>query len=84
MRHGARIIGVNNRDLAIFRTDLALSERLIPQFPREVVAVSESGIFTGADARRVRAAGAHAVLVGEALMKAADPASLIADFRRHV
>jgi indole-3-glycerol phosphate synthase len=79
---GAKIIGVNNRDLAIFKTDLALSERLIPQFSKEVIAVSESGIFTGADAARARAAGAHAVLVGEALMKAADPAQLIADFRR--
>jgi indole-3-glycerol phosphate synthase len=78
----ARIIGVNNRDLAIFKTDLALSERLIPQFPKNVIAVSESGIFTGADAARARAAGAQAVLVGEALMKAADPAQLIADFRR--
>lgn len=79
--HGARIIGVNNRDLAIFKTDLGLSERLIPRFPRDVIAVSESGIFTGADARRVRAAGAQAVLVGEALMRAADPAALIAEFR---
>jgi indole-3-glycerol phosphate synthase len=82
LAQGAKIIGVNNRDLAIFKTDLALSERLIPQFPKEVIAVSESGIFTGADAARVRAAGAHAVLVGEALMKAADPARLVADFRR--
>jgi indole-3-glycerol phosphate synthase len=81
--HGATIIGVNNRDLAVFKkTDLAFSERLIPQFPKNVIAVSESGIFTGADAARARAAGAHAVLVGEALMKAADPARLIADFRR--
>jgi indole-3-glycerol phosphate synthase len=79
--HGAKIIGVNNRDLAIFKTDLGLSERLIPQFPRDVTAVSESGIFTAADAARARAAGAHAVLVGEALMKAADPAALIAEFR---
>jgi len=79
--HGARIIGVNNRDLAIFQTDLALSERLIPLFPRGMIAVSESGIASGADARRVHAAGAHAVLVGEALMKAPDPAALIADFR---
>jgi indole-3-glycerol phosphate synthase len=78
---GAKIIGVNNRDLAIFKTDLALSERLIPQFPKDVIAVSESGIFTGADAARVRFAGTHAVLVGEALMKAADPARLVADFR---
>jgi indole-3-glycerol phosphate synthase len=79
--HGARIVGVNNRDLASFRTDLALSERLIPQFPRGTIAVSESGFFTAADAARARAAGAHAILVGEALMKAADPARLIAEFR---
>ena len=79
--HGAKIIGVNNRDLAIFKTDLGLSERLIPKFPRDVIAVSESGIFTAADAARVRAAGAHAVLVGEALMRAADPAALVAAFR---
>lgn len=80
VRHDAKIIGVNNRDLAIFKTDLGLSERLIPQFPRDVIAVSESGIFTAADAARARAAGAHAVLVGEALMKAPDPAALIAAF----
>jgi len=79
--HGAKIIGVNNRDLAVFKTDLALSERLIPQFPKHAVAVSESGIATAADAARVRAAGAHAVLVGESLMRAPDPAALIADFR---
>ncbi len=78
--HGARIIGVNNRDLAVFKTDLGLSERLIPQFPREVIAVSESGIFTGRDAARVRAAGAQAILVGEALMRAEDPAVLIHEF----
>ena len=81
VRHGAKIIGVNNRDLAIFKTDLALSERLIPQFPRDVIAVSESGIHTAADAARVRAAGAHAVLVGEALMRASDPAALAAQLR---
>ncbi len=79
--HGARIIGINNRDLAVFKTDLGLSERLIPRLPRETIAVSESGIFTAADAARARAAGAHAVLVGEALMRAPDPAALIAAFR---
>ena len=80
VNHGAEIIGVNNRDLAIFKTDLGLSERLIPKFPRHVTAVSESGIFSATDAQRVKAAGAHAVLVGEALMKAADPAALLAEF----
>jgi len=79
--HGAEIIGVNNRDLAVFTTDLSLSERLIPRFPSQVVAVSESGIQTAADAGRVRRAGAHAVLVGETLMRAANPADLVASFR---
>jgi indole-3-glycerol phosphate synthase len=81
LAHGAKVIGVNNRDLAVFRTDLALSERLIPLFPDSVVAVSESGITTGADAARVRRAGAHAVLVGEALMRAAEPGSLLEELR---
>jgi indole-3-glycerol phosphate synthase len=81
LAHGAKIIGVNNRDLAVFKIDLGLSERLIPRFPRAVIAVSESGISTPADAARARAAGAHAILVGEALMKAKDPARLLSGFR---
>ena len=79
--HGAGLIGVNNRDLAIFQTDLGLSERLIPRLPAGATAIGESGIRTGADAARLRAAGAHAILVGETLMKAADPAALIRQFR---
>jgi len=82
LRAGARIIGVNNRDLAIFKTDLARSERLIPQIPGDIVRISESGILTGEDAGRVRAVGADAILVGEALMRASSPAALIADFHR--
>jgi len=81
LAHGAKIIGVNNRDLAIFKTDLGLSERLIPLFPEHIIAVSESGIHTPADAARARACGAHAVLVGEALMKTQDPTALIKSFR---
>ena len=80
VKHDAKIIGVNNRDLAVFKTDLAFSERLIPQFPEEVVAISESGIWNKEDAQRAKNAGAHAILVGEALMKAEDTAALIADF----
>jgi len=74
---------VNNRDLAIFKCDLGLSERLIPLFPKDVIAVSESGIFNGVHATRVHKAGAHAILCGEALMKAHDPAQLIREFRNH-
>lgn len=81
VRHGAGIIGVNNRDLATFKTDLALTEKLLPLVPPGIIAVSESGIFTPQDAWRARGAGAHAVLVGEALMKAPSPADLLAAFR---
>ena len=81
LAHGAKIIGVNNRDLAVFKTDLGLSERLIPLIPKHIIAVSESGIHTAIDAARARACGAHAVLVGEALMKALDPGALIESFR---
>jgi len=77
LAHGAQIIGVNNRDLAVFKTDLGFSEQLIPQFPKNVIAISESGIATPADAARVRAAGAHAILVGESLMRATDPRALL-------
>ncbi len=81
LHHDAAIIGVNNRDLAVFTTDLGLSERLIPKFPPHIIAVSESGIVTPADAHRARLAGAHAILCGEALMKSPDPAASIAAFR---
>ena len=82
LAHGAKIVGVNNRDLAVFKTDLAFTERLLPQVPAGIVKVSESGIFGAAEAGRARRAGAHAVLCGEALMKAADTAALLEEFRR--
>lgn len=74
---GARILGVNNRDLTRFTTDLAVTERILPQLPEHLTSVSESGIFTPEDALRARAAGADAVLVGEALMKMKDPEPFI-------
>jgi indole-3-glycerol phosphate synthase len=69
---GAAVIGVNNRDLQTLETSLAPSLRLLPLIPPGPVAVSESGITSGADVARVVAAGAHAVLVGEGLVRAAD------------
>jgi indole-3-glycerol phosphate synthase len=74
---GIRILGVNNRDLARFKTDLAFSETILPQLPEEIIKVSESGIHQPDDARRVRQAGADAILVGEALMRAADPGAFL-------
>jgi indole-3-glycerol phosphate synthase len=71
---GARVVGVNHRDLTTFQVDVGLTERLRPRVPPEIVYVAESGIRIAADARRMRAAGADAILVGEALMRAPDPA----------
>jgi indole-3-glycerol phosphate synthase len=73
---GAPVIGINNRDLQTLTTSLDVSLRLLPAIPPGPVAVSESGISTRADVERVVAAGAHAVLVGEALVRAADVAAL--------
>jgi indole-3-glycerol phosphate synthase len=72
----APVIGINNRDLQTLTTSLDTSLRLLPAVPPGPVAVSESGIFTRTDVERVVAAGAHAVLVGEALVRAADPGGL--------
>jgi len=73
---GARIIGINNRDLGTFQVDLGCFEALRPLIPAGTLAVAESGIHT-AEARRMRLAGADAILVGESLMRAPDiPAAL--------
>ncbi|MGE0227876.1 MAG: indole-3-glycerol phosphate synthase TrpC [Dehalococcoidia bacterium] len=69
---GARVIGVNNRDLRDFREDLGTFERLARCVPAGTTLVAESSIHTAADARRMAAAGAHAILVGEALVKSGD------------
>jgi indole-3-glycerol phosphate synthase len=74
---GARIVGVNNRNLATFVVDLAVSERLLPRLPAAVRGVAESGVRTAADARRLRRAGAANLLVGEALVRAPDPGALL-------
>lgn len=71
------IIGINNRDLATFTTDLATTERLRPLIPADVLVIGESGISSRADVQRMLAAGAQAVLVGEALVRAADPAAKV-------
>jgi indole-3-glycerol phosphate synthase len=77
MEAGARVVGVNHRDLTTFEVDVGLTERLRPAVPKEVAVVAESGIHTAADARRMREAGADAILVGEALMRAPDPAATL-------
>ncbi len=75
---GARIIGVNNRNLKTFDVDLETSFRLRGKIPSSCVAVSESGIKTAADLRRLRGVGYDAVLIGEQLMTAGDPGQALA------
>ena len=70
---GARVVGVNNRDLSAFTTDLAITVGLMERMPDPVTVVSESGIRTPEDVDRLGGAGADAILVGEALLRAADP-----------
>jgi indole-3-glycerol phosphate synthase len=77
LRAGARVVGVNNRNLATFAVDLAVSERLLPRLPDAVRGVAESGVRTAGDARRLRRAGAANLLVGEALVRAPDPGALL-------
>jgi indole-3-glycerol phosphate synthase len=74
LESGAEIVGVNNRDLRDFRVSLDTSIQLAPEMPRDVIKVSESGIFGAADLGRLMAAGFDAVLVGEHLVKSGDPA----------
>lgn len=70
--NGCQFVGINNRDLRTFQVDLATTEKLRPLLPAEATIVAESGVFTHADAQRLRAAGADAILVGESLMRSGD------------
>ena len=73
----ASLIGINNRDLGTFVTDLRTTQRLRPLIPAECIVVSESGIASAADAAQVRAWGADAILVGEAIVTAPDMAAKV-------
>jgi indole-3-glycerol phosphate synthase len=70
---GARLIGVNQRDLKTFAVDRARAVRMAPLMPANVVKVAESGVVGPEDARELRDAGYHAVLVGETLVRASSP-----------
>lgn len=74
---GATLIGINNRDLRTFKVDRELAVRMRPRVPADRVIVAESGIRDAADVARLRAAGVDAMLVGETLMRAPDPAAAL-------
>jgi indole-3-glycerol phosphate synthase len=74
---GVQLIGINNRNLRTFETDLAVSEYLLPHVPSNVTVISESGMREPEDILRLHSAGARGFLIGEALMRAEDPAAAI-------
>lgn len=78
---GATLVGVNHRNLSTFAIDMELTARLAPRVPAGVVLVAESGIRAAEDVARLSKAGAHAVLVGEHLMRAPQPGAALAALR---
>jgi indole-3-glycerol phosphate synthase len=78
---GARIIGVNNRNLRTFEVTLETSLRLAGRMPAGVVRVAESGIRTRRDIETLQTAGYHAFLIGERLMEAGDPSAALRELR---
>ncbi|HJP94329.1 MAG TPA: indole-3-glycerol phosphate synthase TrpC [Pyrinomonadaceae bacterium] len=81
---GARIIGVNNRDLRTFEVTLETSFSLAREAPADVLLISESGLHSSNDLRRLRAAGFHGFLIGETLMRADDPAQALRRFTNDI
>lgn len=78
---GAEVIGINNRDLTTMQTDLSVTEKLMPHIPKNIPVVSESGIETEGDARRVRECGARGILVGTSILRSLDPRAKIAELK---
>ena len=78
---GATLVGVNHRDLKTFTIDMTLTAQIAPRVPAGTVLVAESGIRTAADVQRLGDAGAHAVLVGEQLMRAPSPGDALLTLR---
>ncbi len=81
VKAGARLIGINNRNLHDFSVDTDNSRRLRELIPRDVLFVSESGVRTAEDVAKLRAIGADAVLIGETLMRAPDKIAKLAELR---
>ncbi len=80
VRAGARLIGINNRDLRTFETSLEVTERLARRAPEDALLVAESGIETPADLARLERCGVHVFLIGEALMRAEQPGQRLREF----
>jgi indole-3-glycerol phosphate synthase len=76
------VVGINNRDLRTFATDLGVTEHLLPSVPPGTLVISESGVHEPSDIIRLHAGGARGFLIGEALMRSEDPAAFIDDVKK--
>jgi indole-3-glycerol phosphate synthase len=76
------VLGSNNRDLRTFETDLGVTRHLLPSVPRDTLVISESGVTEPDDVAQLYALGARGFLVGEALMRSADPAAFVGLLKR--
>jgi len=79
---GAGVIGINNRDLRTFETDLGVTEHLLPAVPAGTLVISESGVHEPSDIAALHALGARGFLIGEALMRASDPVAFVEDVKK--
>lgn len=82
LRAGARIIGINNRDLMTFNTDIAVTEQLMKNMPANTFVVSESGIATSKDVERMRKCGISGILVGTSVLLSRDPIKKINELKQ--
>jgi len=74
-------VGINNRDLRTFETDLGITEHLLPSVPPGTLVVSESGVHQPGDIANLHAKGARGFLIGEALMRAEDPTAFVDELK---
>ncbi|MDR0306863.1 MAG: indole-3-glycerol phosphate synthase TrpC [Chitinispirillales bacterium] len=81
MKLEPQLIGINNRNLDTFVTDINITVELVKHIPRSVTVISESGVSNGSEAKRLAASGVRALLVGESLMRAADTGGLMRELR---
>ena len=79
---GASVVGINNRDLRTFATDLGVTEHLLPSVPAGTLVISESGVHEPDDITKLHARGAHGFLIGEALMRAEDTGAFVDAIKR--
>jgi indole-3-glycerol phosphate synthase len=82
LTHSPSVVGINNRDLRTFETDLGVTQHLLPSVPPGTLVISESGVHEPSDIADLHAAGARGFLIGEALMRCEDPGAFVGELKK--